>query len=131
MASDDEIKKLYKLLFERYKCENDNWPEYITDSTYYEIQDWFAYKCGCNYDTGYPNFVYKFSQDIWNRLCEVTNKKVEHKKNKMVNIDNACKWLENKLLCAEDHYPTLEFLSIINYESLKELINDFRKAMEE
>lgn len=46
-------------------------------------------------------------------------------------LDKACEWLEEKLLCAEDHYPTLEFLSIIEYNSLKELINDFRKSMEE
>lgn len=46
-------------------------------------------------------------------------------------LDKACEWLEEKLLCAEDHYPTLEFLSIIEYNSLKELINDFRKSMED
>lgn len=46
-------------------------------------------------------------------------------------LEKACEWLEEKLLCAEDHYPTLEFLSIIEYNSLKELINDFRKSMEE
>ena len=46
-------------------------------------------------------------------------------------IEKSCEWLEEKLLCAEDHYPTLEFLSIIEYNSLKELINDFRKTMEE
>lgn len=132
LASDDEIKKLYKLLFERYKCENDDWSEYITDSTYYEIQDWFTYKCGCGFndDNGFPDFVYEFSQHIWELLlkdigCE------EKEESKMVNLDDACKWLENKLLCAEDHNPTLEFLSIIKYNSLKELINDFRKSMEE
>ena len=46
-------------------------------------------------------------------------------------IEKACEWLEEKLLCAEDYYPTIEFLSIIEYNSLKELINDFRKSMEE
>lgn len=46
-------------------------------------------------------------------------------------LEKACAWWEEKLLCAEDHYPTLEFLSIIEYNSLKELINDFRKSMEE
>lgn len=46
-------------------------------------------------------------------------------------IEKACEWWEEKLLCAEDYYPTIEFLSIIEYNSLKELINDFRKSMEE
>lgn len=46
-------------------------------------------------------------------------------------LEKACEWLEEKLLCAEDYYPTIEFLSIIEYNSLKELINDFKKAMEE
>ena len=46
-------------------------------------------------------------------------------------LDKACEWWEEKLLCAEDYYPTIEFLSIIEYNSLKELINDFRKTMEE
>ena len=46
-------------------------------------------------------------------------------------LEKACEWLEEKLLCAEDYYPTIEFLSIIEYNSLKELINDFRKSMEE
>ena len=46
-------------------------------------------------------------------------------------VEKACEWLEEKLLCAEDYYPTLEFLSIIEYNSLKELINDFRKSMDD
>lgn len=46
-------------------------------------------------------------------------------------LEKACEWLKEKLLCAEDYYPTIEFLSIIEYNSLKELINDFKKAMEE
>ena len=132
LASDDEMKRLYELLFQQFKYENDGWSEYITDSSYYELQDWFVYKCGCKFndENGYPDFVYKFSQHAWELLlkdigCE------EKEEPKMINLDDACKWLENKLLCAEDHYPTLEFLSIIEYNSLKELINDFRKTMEE
>ena len=46
-------------------------------------------------------------------------------------LEKACAWLEEKLLCAEDYYPAIEFLSIIEYNSLKELINDFRKSMED
>ena len=46
-------------------------------------------------------------------------------------LEKACEWWKEKLLCAEDYYPTIEFLSIIEYNSLKELINDFRKSMEE
>ena len=46
-------------------------------------------------------------------------------------LEKACEWYEEKLLCAEDYYPTIEFLSIIEYNSLKELINDFRKSIEE
>lgn len=45
-------------------------------------------------------------------------------------IEKACEWLEEKLLCAEGYYPTIEFLPIIEYNSLKEFINDFRKSME-
>lgn len=55
----------------------------------------------------------------------------KHPKEGLVSVEKACEWLEEKLLCAEGCYPTIEFLPIIEYDSLKEFINDFRKSMEE
>ncbi len=135
LSTIEEKTKLYNEIGKYFTEEYDkNWYNHFTDSSYFDIQD-FLFDVFCikveEYDNDliYPDFINDIHQYIWNRLCEVTNEDVEHKENKMVNLDDACKWLENKLLCAEDHYPTLEFLSIIEYNSLKELINDFRKTM--
>ena len=131
LASDDEKKRLYELLFEQFKYENGGWSEYITDSTYYEIQDWFAYKCGCEFndENGYPDFVYEFSQYIWGLLlkdigCE------EKEEPKMVNLDDVCKWIRGNINLYADVRPSIttgyqEIFLLDNFE--KEL----RKAMAE
>ena len=125
IASEDEIKELYKLLFERYKCENDDWSECLTDSTYYEIQDWFAYKCGCEFndDNGYPDFVYEFLQHIWELILKDIGYE-EKEESKMVNLNDVCKWIRENWR-NHIHKDADGMIGFIGWES------ELRKAMEE
>lgn len=98
-ALEDEIKELYNNIG-KYFTENydKDWYNHFTDSSYFDIQD-FLFNVFCikleEYDNDliYPNFINDIHQYIWNRLCEVTNEVVEHKENKMVNIDDVCNWI--------------------------------------
>lgn len=99
-ASEDEIKELYNKIGKYFTENYDNdWYNHFTDSSYFDVQD-FLFNVFCikteeyDNDLNYPDFINDIHQHIWNRLCEVTNEDVEHKENKMVNIDDVCKWIK-------------------------------------
>ena len=42
----DRLKFECEQLFKQYREENPDWDKYLTDSTYYELMDWYDYKMG-------------------------------------------------------------------------------------
>lgn len=99
LSTIEEKTKLYNAIGKHFTEEYDNdWYNHFTDSSYFDVQD-FLFNVFCikteEYDNDliYPDFINDIHQHIWNRLCEVTNEDVEHKENKMVNIDDVCKWI--------------------------------------
>ena len=84
----NEIEYFYRGIFKYYTVEKDpNWFEYFTDSTYYEIKDWFAYMCSVEFDDeyGYDDFVYDYAQYIWKYLLENFTEKPTDKDKKKYN----------------------------------------------
>ena len=129
LATENEIKDLYNHLINKYKFENQNWAKHFTDSTYYEIGDWFACKCGVEFDenNGYPNFVYEFRTYAWNTLCTdvgLKEARTDYIKPDMVNkrefIDKIKKWLE---LETDWNMEYIEDGRNPNYEKIDELIS--------
>ena len=99
LSTIEEKTKLYNAIGKYFTENYDNdWYNHFTDSSYFDVQD-FLFNVFCikteEYDNDliYPDFINDIHQHIWNRLCEVTNEVVEHKENKMVNIDDVCKWI--------------------------------------
>ena len=79
-ATNFEIKTLYDKIIGQYEKEEKDLYDYFTDSTYFELKDWFAYNCGINNEDGnYPSFVDEFVAYAWKVLCEKTNNVEEHK----------------------------------------------------
>lgn len=66
-----EINKKFDKAFELFKIENPKWDEYLTDSTYYDLMDWYANKYGFEWDdkNGYDDEVGEFATHIWEQLC--------------------------------------------------------------
>ena len=71
-SSDYEIKLFYDALINEYKEYDPDWYRYFTDSSYFEIGDWFGEKAGVEFDEnhGYPEFIYAFRDYAWNSLCK-------------------------------------------------------------
>lgn len=71
-SSDYEIKLFYDALINEYKEYDPDWYRYFTDSSYFEIGDWFGNKAGVEFDDkhGYPEFIYAFRDYAWNSLCK-------------------------------------------------------------
>ena len=67
----NERNKKFDEAFELFKEEYPKWDEYLTDSTYYELKDWYAAKYGFEWDdeNGYPTEVSEFGDYIWRQLC--------------------------------------------------------------
>lgn len=64
----DDDKKLVEseiTILNNYKCLKDR--QYLTDSSYYDIGDEFAYRNKFDFDDdeGYPNIVYTFENIAW------------------------------------------------------------------
>ena len=53
-----------------YQQENPDWYKFLTDSTYYEIKDWYEHKYGFEYDedVGYADEVDEFGEYIWKQI---------------------------------------------------------------
>ena len=58
-------------IFNTFKDENPTWHEYLTDSTYFEIADWFASEFNYTFDDekGYPEQVGEFASCVWKEIC--------------------------------------------------------------
>ena len=58
-------------IFDTFKDENPTWREYLTDSTYFEIADWFASEFNYDFDDekGYPEQVTEFASCVWKEIC--------------------------------------------------------------
>lgn len=96
LATDDEVKLLYTNIIKHYtEYVDTNWSKYFTDSTYYEVQDWFALKCAYNTDDEYPFFVYEFNDFAWNYLCNEIGYVEEEDDEKMVSVKTVLKWIED------------------------------------
>lgn len=75
MADEKQKAYLYRNVLDIYCEEHRDWDKYFTDSTYDEIRDWFAYKCGVEFDDndGYPDFICDFTNFAWDILCKQMN----------------------------------------------------------
>lgn len=75
IACKDEIYEFIKELTEFYLAANPTTKEYLTDSTYYEIGDWFAHHMNLKFDEklGYDEFLYKIRELIWDNITECDN----------------------------------------------------------
>ena len=73
-ATEEQKKSLYNAIIKKYKDNRPTWDKYFTDSVYDEIQDWFAYMCGIEFDdeNGYPDFICDFTNYAWDELCKET-----------------------------------------------------------
>ena len=81
-ASDYEIKILYNKIIARYEKEESGLYDYFTDSTFFELGDWFAYNCGLDTNEGdhfHLKFVDEFTCYAWDELCKKTNNYEEAK----------------------------------------------------
>ena len=154
LATDEEIKRLYTNIVKCYIENNSDWDIYFTDSTYYEVQDWFAYKCSAEFNEepfpigtkngcetsmiGYPDFVGDFTIFAWKYLC--ANMGYDDEDNvtgdKLVSLNKVCEFLQNNMYCQ----PIFEYDECqvpVNYvtasccDSIEEFINKLKKAMEE
>lgn len=125
----DEIEYFYRNIFKYYTVEN-NWFEYFTDSTYYEIKDWFAYMCGVEFDDdgGYDDFVYDYSQYIWSYLMEIFTERPKDE-DKMISLNKACKWFES--IDFKGDYFTIDSDDGCTFFNADKFIEDFKKSMEE
>lgn len=65
------LHKKFANAFEEFKKDNPTWDKYLTDSTYNEMQAWYAENYNLewiNDEIGYPNEVYEFSKYIWKQI---------------------------------------------------------------
>lgn len=133
LATEEEIKILYdKIIIFYLKYVDSDWYHYLTDSTYYEVQDWFAYKCNLGEcEDGYPEFIYEFSNHAWKYMLEKIGCEDEDEEEITINkkdfIKKAKLWLMS--IDYDLQYQTEEDGFDI-FDKIK-FINDFCKAMEE
>ena len=74
-----KINEKYEEYFERYKNANPNWLKYLSDSTYYELKDFYADETNQSFDddNGYPDDVNDFAFYIWNMYINPTARIIE------------------------------------------------------
>lgn len=103
-VADDKMKDhLYRRIIQEYMDTNPDWSKYFTDSTYDEIQDWFAHKCNVKFDenNGYPDFICDFTNYAWKFLCKSMGYEEEYNEefgvemvNKQEIIAKIKRWLQ-------------------------------------
>jgi hypothetical protein len=139
-ATDEERTQLFDALVKAFKEYDLSWANHFTDSTYDDIRDWLCWEFDVDLDNMDNNnplgvTIYEITNYIWNTLCKETgNYQVctDYVEPEMVNkqefIEKACAWLKD----------TMYYLDCGDYERLthyadtiEEMIDDFRKAMEE
>ena len=64
------MEKEYEKLFEQYKQQNPDWAEYLTDSTYYELMDWYDYNHGIDNEECNSDEAHEFVSYIWYKYIE-------------------------------------------------------------
>ena len=104
-ATEEQKKSLYNAIIKKYKDNHPTWDKYFTDSVYDEIQDWFAYMCGIEFDdeNGYPDFICDFTNYAWDELCKETSNYqacTDYVEPEMVNkqefIEKVIEWVKNR-----------------------------------
>lgn len=131
-AHDFEKKLLFDRLVDKYKMYDPKWM-HLTDSTYFNILDWLAWALDVDFDdeanqnTPLGETISEITEYIWNELCKETgNYQEETTEPKMVSLDKVIDWLqENTIKDFDNKNLTMLFGSTI------EMIDDFRKSMEE
>lgn len=63
--SDADKSELFDREFEEFKSENPDWKKYLTDSTYYDILNWYEKKHGLCSDDEYSEEGYDFAGYVW------------------------------------------------------------------
>ena len=88
------MEKEYEKLFEQYKQQNPDWAEYLTDSTYYELMEWYDYNHGIDNEEGNSDEAHEFVNYIWYKYIE-TPKTVKTTFDLILDfIDERIKWNE-------------------------------------
>lgn len=64
------MEKEYEKLFEQYKQQNPDWAEYLTDSTYYELMDWYDYNHGIDNEECNSDEAHEFVNYIWDKYIQ-------------------------------------------------------------
>ena len=121
LATEYEIIEFYNKIIISYKEYDKSYLNYLTDSIYYEIMDWFGYNCGVQNEEPYPKFVRDFTQYTWSYLMNEIGYE-ELNEDKMVSIDKVCNYLEN---INTDNYMDSGIFQMYD------LIKDLRKKLEE
>lgn len=71
-----KINEKYEEYFKKYKEENPDWDRYLTDSTYYELKDFYAHETNQPFDddNGYTDDVDDFGYYVWYmHICPFAN----------------------------------------------------------
>ena len=143
----EEKTKLYNAIGKHFTEEYDkDWYNHFTDSSYFDIQDYLldVFRIEVReYDDDmiYPDFINEIHTYIWDKLCKamsVTDTDVN--KPEMVNkqkfIDKAKKWFRNNMRVKTTSYSDIWDYSevdqvVSDFYTIEEMIDSFRKAMEE
>lgn len=135
-ATEEQKESLYDAIIKKYKDNHPTWDKYFTDSVYDEIQDWFAYMCGIEFDdeNGYPDFICDFTNYAWNVLCKETGNYeacTDYVEPEMVNkqefIEKAKAWLKNNI----DEDVFVKCGSVVKIMDAHDFSEYFCKVMEE
>ena len=64
--------KTYEEFFAKFKEHDTDWLEHLTDSTYYDLKDFYAAETGQPFDddNGYPDDVDNFASYIWKKYIQ-------------------------------------------------------------
>ena len=65
-----EQNKQFDLEFEEYKIENPDWEKYLTDSTFYELMDWYDFKHGLGCEEHASEEAHDFAKYIWSKIVD-------------------------------------------------------------
>lgn len=64
------MEEIYEQLFKQYRQENPDWADYLTDSTYYEMMDWYDYIHGIDNEEHNSDDAREFANYVWNKYVE-------------------------------------------------------------
>lgn len=64
------MEENYEQLFKHYRQGNPDWKENLTDSTYYEMMDWYDYIHGIDNEAHNSDEARKFANYVWYKYVE-------------------------------------------------------------